>query len=121
MRVQKSANLFSSVAASLREASERCRAYSGVAHRATATEEIELRRAENVFDAANRNDDPGRAVVQFVTDFVDGFVEEISFEQDLEIVFIGRNEIGAVSGGEIAVEKDAAHLAIPKVGPTFEE
>src|ERR1043165_1440284 len=90
-------------------------------HRATATEETKLRRAENVFDAADRNDDPGRAIVQFVADFVNGFVEEISLKQDLEVVFIGWNEIGAVRGGEIAVEKDAAHLAVPKIGPAFEE
>src|SRR5207244_12901927 len=76
---------------------------------------------ENVLDAANRDNDPIGAVVEFVADLVDGFVEQVRFEHDLEIVGILRDEGRFGGGGEITLQKDAAHLAIPEIGPTFEE
>ena len=44
--------------------------------------------SQNVFDAANRNHDPTRPIVQLVADFVNGFVEQIRFEQHLQIGFL---------------------------------
>ena len=45
-----------------------------------------------MFDAANRNHDPIGPIVQLVADFVDRFVEQIRFEQHLQIGFALRNE-----------------------------
>src|SRR5438105_2399472 len=80
-----------------------------------------LSRFQNVFDAANWNDNPVGAIVELVTDFVDSFVEEIGFEKNLEIVGILRDKHRTGSGLQITLEKGAAHLAIPNVGPTLEK
>src|SRR5207237_4402452 len=76
---------------------------------------------QNVLNAANGNDNPVGAIVELVTDFVDSFVEEISFEKNLEIVGILRDKHRTGSGLQITLEKGAAHLAIPNVGPTLEK
>jgi hypothetical protein len=45
-----------------------------------------LSRFQNVFDAADRDDDPIGPIIQFVADFVDRFIEEISLEKNLKVV-----------------------------------
>src|SRR5438552_17875327 len=80
-----------------------------------------LIRFQNVFDAADGDDDPVGTVVEFVTDLINSFVEEIGFEKNLEVVRILRDEYRAGRGPQITLEKSAAHLAIPDVGPVFEE
>jgi len=45
-----------------------------------------------VADAADRNHDPLRPVVQLVADFVDGLVEEVGFEHHLQVFFVLRDE-----------------------------
>src|SRR6266436_1889245 len=78
-------------------------------------------RFQNMFDAADGDDDPVGAVIELVTDFVNGFVEEISLEKDLEVVGILGNK-GRVGGGlQIFLEEDATHLSVPDVGPVFEK
>ena len=63
---------------------------------ATRSEKIlRLHGFQDVFDSANRNDDPIRPIVQFVADFVDRFVEQIGFEAVLQIGFAARDEKGA--------------------------
>src|SRR5262249_5148985 len=78
-------------------------------------------RFQNVFDATDGDDDPVGAVVELVTDFVDGFIEEVSFEKNLEVLGIGRDEDGVRRCLQIILEKGAAHVAIPEVGPAFEK
>src|SRR3989442_15624934 len=80
-----------------------------------------LRRAQNMLDAADGNDDPVGAVVKFVADFVDGFVGEISFEHDLEVVGSLRDEYGAGSGAQITVQKNATDVAGTEDGPALRE
>ena len=80
-----------------------------------------LGRFQNVFDAADGDDDPVGAVVELVADFVDGFIKQIGFEKDLEIVGVLRDEARAGGRLQIFLEKDAAHLAIPNVGPALEK
>src|ERR1700730_11002241 len=78
-------------------------------------------RFQNVFDAADGDDDPVWAVVELVADFVNGFVEEVGFKKNLEVVRILRNK-GRVGGGlQVFLKEDAAHLSIPNVGPVFEK
>src|SRR4051812_36374968 len=76
---------------------------------------------QDVLDAANRDHDPIRTIVQLVADFVDRFVEQVSFEHDLEVVFIARHERRPRRRLKIAHKKSAAHLPIPEISPALEE
>ena len=80
-----------------------------------------LTRFQNVFDPANRNDDPIGPVVEFVANFVDGFIEQISLQEYLQVVGILRNEDGAGGRLQIALQENRALLTIPKSGPTFQK
>ena len=74
-----------------------------------------------MFDAADWDDYPVWTIVQFVADFVDGFVEKIGFEKNLEVVEILGNERGVSRCIQVVLEELAAHQSIPDVGPTFEK
>src|SRR5438874_4542317 len=80
-----------------------------------------LPRAQEVFDPANRNDDPIRPMIQLVTDFVDRFVEQICFEEHMQISFPLRDKGGSPGRLEIALQENARHLPIPEIGPAFQE
>src|SRR5215470_5571105 len=77
--------------------------------------------SQNVFDAADGDDNPVGAIVKLVADLIDGFVEKIGFEKNLEIVRILREKRSARGRLQIFLEKRATHVAIPDVGPAFEE
>src|SRR6266550_8713126 len=72
-------------------------------------------RFQNVFDASDRDDDPAGTIIQFVADFIHGFVEQIGFEHDLKVFAVFRDENRASSPVQIALQKDAAYLAVPEV------
>src|SRR5216110_2083600 len=60
-------------------------------------------------------------MVELIADFVNGFVEQIGFEHDLKVVAIFRNENRAIGRVQIALQKHAAHLAIPQIGPALQK
>src|SRR5436305_3067244 len=80
-----------------------------------------LRYSQNMLDAADRDDNPRGAVVELVADFVNGFVEQVGFEHDLKVFAVFRNENRVTGRVQIALQKDAAHLAVPQIGPTLQE
>src|SRR2546428_7963436 len=74
-----------------------------------------------MFDPADGDDNPVGTIVQFVADFIDGFVEQVGLEQDLEVFLILRDEDRAGGCFQITLQEDAAHLAIPEIGPALEK
>src|SRR5205823_2088954 len=80
-----------------------------------------LGKIEDVLNSAHRDHHPIRPVIQFVANFVDRLVEQISFEQGREIAPRLRHETGVDRRLEIALEKSRAHLSIPEIGPALEE
>jgi len=74
-----------------------------------------------VFDAADRNDDPGRPIVQLVPNFINGFIEQVGFDHDLKVLAVFRDEDGVACCLQVALQKEAAHVTIPEIGPPFQK
>src|SRR5438552_16456810 len=86
--------------------------YQPLATRSTKTRTICSHCSQNVFDTANGDDDPAGTMVQFVADFVNGFIEQVGFEHDLKIVAVFRDENRAGGGLQIALQKDADRKSV---------
>src|SRR5690348_11253535 len=60
-------------------------------------------------------------MIQLVADFVDGFVQKVSFERNPQISFVSGDERRVAGRGEVALQKTAADFTIPDIGPFFEK
>src|SRR2546423_12060111 len=78
-----------------------------------------LRDLQNVLDPANWNEHPVGTVIQFVSDFVHSFIEQIGFQHDLKILAVVRHENCPRGCLKVTLQKHAAGLAIPEISPAL--
>src|SRR5579875_3434219 len=70
--------------------------------------------------AAEWNSHPIRTIVQFIADFVTGFLQDECIEQAAALAGSGRDECSASGFGEVRTKKSSRDESVPERGPTLQ-